>query len=98
VGLRFAGLCTAAALAALLVTAAPRLDAPITINFESGAATGDKIANQYATPCGVPEGPTFKAPSDAGFQSFGCGPGHLTDAAARSATHSVVLEGGIQAG
>jgi hypothetical protein len=93
VRLRFAGLCTAAAVAALLVMAAPALAAPITINFESGAATGDKITNQYATPSGVPEGPTFEAPADAGFQSFGCGPGHLTTAAARSGTHSVVLDG-----
>ncbi|HLJ04482.1 MAG TPA: hypothetical protein VKT31_13635 [Solirubrobacteraceae bacterium] len=82
-----------ASTAALLVMSQTALAAPVSIDFESGASVGDQITNQYATPSGIPEGPTFMQPGSAGFTPFGCGAGHLTNATAHSGSNSVVLDG-----
>jgi hypothetical protein len=82
-----------ASLVVLLATSASALAAPVSIDFESGASVGDQITSQYAAPGGIPEGPTFMAAASAGFTPFGCGPGHLTSAVARSPTHAVALNG-----
>ncbi len=52
---------------------------------------GDAITNQYADHDGVPEGPTFMAPTEFGFPSswYECGPGVLTSDAAHSGSNSL---------
>src|SRR5579862_3999736 len=85
----------ASALIALLVLAGSAVAAPVTIDFESGAAVGDLVTSQYGPPS-VPAGPTFMAPSGDGFTgsaSFGCGPGHISNAAAHSGSNSLELDG-----
>src|SRR5947209_13468112 len=90
---RFACVCLATCLVAWCGMAQTASAAPVAIDFESGASVGAQITNQYALHGGIPEGPTFMLPGSAGFSPFGCGPGHLTSAAAHSAAYSVVLDG-----
>ena len=88
------GVCLLACVVVCLAMSASALAAPITIDFESGASVGDQITNQYAAPGGVPEGPTFRLPTSAGFTTpFACGPGHLSNVTAHSGSNSVVLDG-----
>ncbi len=71
------------------------LASPITIGFEDqNPAT--LITNQYATPSGIPEGPTFSTPAAAGFGNWTtgvCGAGHITGAYAHSGSQSLKLDG-----
>src|SRR5262245_60209814 len=59
-----------AALAALLlVPASSALAAPVTIDFESGAAPNEQVKAQYCCPGNVPNGPTFMQGTEAGFSA-----------------------------
>jgi hypothetical protein len=87
----------------LLLTAAPALAAPTTIDFESGAAPNEPVKAQYCCPGGVDKGPTFmNASTEAGFSAgsqpgvsgMSCGPPFL-DASdqASSGTRTISLIG-----
>ena len=53
----------------LLLLASPALAAPVTIDFESGAAPEEQVTNQFCCPGAIPNGPTFLKGTDAGFSA-----------------------------
>ena len=76
----------------VLVIVVPAAAAPVTIDFESGAAVGDPVTNQYGPP-GFLAGPTFTAPVNAGFNA-GCAQPHLTASRpAFSGSYTLELDG-----
>jgi len=68
---------------------------PVTINFDNLTA-GTQVTGQYGPAEGIPAGPTFMTPSDAGFEHLdaGCGPPHIDDeGGAHSGANALVLDG-----
>jgi hypothetical protein len=97
-------MAAAAVGAALLVLAgaSPAEAAPVTIDFESGAAPNEQVTNQYCCPGSVDKGPTFMQGTGAGFTAgsqpsasgISCNPPYL-DASdqAYSGTRTISLVG-----
>ena len=70
--------------------------APVTIDFESGAAVGARVTGQYGAPGGFPAGPVFRDPATVGFDA-GCTPPMLIQATsgqpAASGANTLLLDG-----
>ena len=85
-----------ASTAALLSPAGSAQAAPVTINFESGAAVNEAVTKQYGPP-GTVAGPEFKKGTEVSttkFKGLNCGPPHLSESgAAHSGTKSILLDG-----
>ena len=78
----------------LLLLAGSAHAAPVTIDFESGASSGELVTNQYGPP-GTPAGPAFIKGEDAGFgKKLDCGAPELDgEDTANSGTHTIKLNG-----
>ena len=87
----------------LLLLASPAVAAPVTVDFESGAAPNEQVTSQYCCPGGETKGPTFmNASTEAGFNAGStpassgliCGPPHLdANDQAFSGTRTISLIG-----
>ena len=98
--IRLAGAALAALL--LLFAAPPALAAPVTVDFESGAAPNEQVTNQYCCPGAVDKGPTFLRGTGAGFNAgsqpglsgLSCDPPYLdANDQAHSGTRTIQLIG-----
>jgi len=98
------GMASSILVAALLLAfAEAAAAAPITIDFESGAAPNEQVTDQYCCPGGVDKGPTFmnaaakagfNAGSNPGLSGLQCGPPFLdAEDQASSGTRAIRLIG-----
>ena len=67
--------------------------APVTLDFESGAAPGALVTNQYGPP-GTAAGPTFMTAAEDGLKGVECGAPHLSSSfKAHSGSRELKLDG-----
>lgn len=80
-------------LAWLSLAAGSAQAAPVTVDFESGAALEERITDQYGAPS-TAAGPTFMKASEVGLKGVECGPPKLVDTfKAHSGSNELELDG-----